>query len=192
MRRPQPLGAAEHALLGLIHIQPRHGYELAEWFGPDGEFGEVCAVHQSLLYAHLKRLEELGYVSAETEVVGARPPRHVYHATDAGESEFRRWLDQPVRRNREIRNDFLLKLYFSERIPDHDTARLVSSQLALAREELAAQERDLERFVQGSFPRLARQVRLLATRGTIDWLVDYRGGLVSRGQTAHRAAQSSS
>ncbi len=184
MRHPQPLGAAEHALLGLIHLQPRHGYELAEWFEPDGEFGEVCAVHQSLLYAHLKHLEELGYVSAETEVVGPRPPRHVYHLTDAGEAEFRRWLDQPVRRNREIRMEFLLKLYFSERIADHDTARLVSAQLALAREELAAQERDLERFAQGSFPRLVRQVRLLATRGTIAWLSEYRDSLASRMEPA--------
>lgn len=188
MRHPQPLGAAEHALLGLIHLRPRHGYELAEWFEPDGELGEVCAVKQSLLYAHLKRLEELGYVTATTSIVGAYPPRHVYHLTNAGEAELWRWLDQPVRRNREIRMEFLLKVYFSERMPEHDTLRLVSVQLATAREELAAQERDLERHAEGTFPRLLRQVRLVATRGTIRWLEEYREGLAARGLGAGEAA----
>ena len=54
MRRTQPLGPAEHAILGLLYQSPSHGYELAEWFGPEGDFGEVCRVHPSLLYAHLK------------------------------------------------------------------------------------------------------------------------------------------
>jgi DNA-binding PadR family transcriptional regulator len=183
MRPAQPLGSAEHALLGLISLQPRHGYELADWFAPDGELGEVCATKVSLLYAHLKRLDELGYVVATTEMLGARPPRHVYHLTEAGAGEFWRWLDQPARRNREIRGDFLLKLYFSERIPSHDTIRLVSRQLAIAREELAAQERDLERHAQGSFPHLLRQMRLVATRGTIGWLEAYRIELAGRGIT---------
>ena len=173
MRSPQSVGAAEHALLGLIHLRPRHGYELAEWFAPEGELGEVCPVHASLLYASLKRLEDLGYVAATTEVVGARPPRHVYHLTDAGEAEFWRWLDQPVRRNREIRMDFLLKLYFSRQISEHDTVRIVHTQLVVAREEFVRQERDLQRQAPGSFGRLLHQVRLVATTGTIRWLEEY-------------------
>jgi len=113
-------------------------------------------------------------------VVGARPPRHVYHLTDAGESEFWRWLDRPVHRNREIRMEFLLKLYFSERIPSHDTSRLASAQLAVAREELAAQERDLQHQTKGTFAHLLRQVRVVATRGTIGWLEEYRMELAAR------------
>ena len=190
MRIAQPLGSAEHALLGLICLRPRHGYELAEWFAPDGELGEVCSLKASLLYAHLKRLDELGYVVSTTEMLGSRPPRHVYQLTDAGAAEFWRWLDEPARRNREIRGDFLLKLYFSERVPTHDTLRLVSRQLGIAREELSAQEREPERHVSGSFTHLLRQMRLVATRGTIEWLETYQSELVRRCTT--QTAQSPS
>ena len=98
MRRTQPLGPAEHAILGLLYQSPSHGYELAEWFGPEGEFGDVCRVHPSLLYSHLKRLESLGYVVASVERQVGRPPRHIYKLTDVGRAEFWRWLEQPARR----------------------------------------------------------------------------------------------
>ena len=122
MRRTQPLGPAEHAILGLLYQSPSHGYELAEWFGPEGEFGDVCRVHPSLLYSHLKRLESLGYVVASVERQVGRPPRHIYNLTDVGRAEFWRWLEQPARRNREIRLEFLLRLYLSQRMAGHGYA----------------------------------------------------------------------
>jgi DNA-binding PadR family transcriptional regulator len=83
-------------------------------------------------------------------MLGTRPPRHVCHLTEAGGAEFWRWLDEPVRRNREVRGDFLLKLFFPECVRAHDALRLVSRQIAIARENLAAQERNLERYARGS------------------------------------------
>jgi hypothetical protein len=54
--------------------------------------------------------------------------------------------------------------------------------------ELAAQTPDLERQIQGSFPHLLRQMRLVATSGTIDWLDAYRSNLKdwSNTQTPHQ------
>ena len=175
MRRTQPLKPAEHAILGLLYQSPSHGYELAEWFGPEGEFGDVCRVHPSLLYAHLKRLESPGYVVANVERQVGRPPRHIYHLTDIGRAEFWRWLEQPARRNREIRLEFLLRLYLSQRMAGHDTLRLIDAQLAVSREQLV-----LERYSSESFARLVRQLRLTTTEGTIVWLQQYREQLADQ------------
>jgi len=97
------LTPAEHAMLGLVLLGPRHGYEIAAHFGPEGDLGIVCQLPMSLLYAQLKRLESLGYLEGTTEFQANRPPRRVYRLTPEGEAEFWRWLDQPVARIREIR-----------------------------------------------------------------------------------------
>ena len=83
-------------MLGLVHLGPRHGYEIAAHFGPEGDLGMVCQLPMSLLYAQLKRLESLGYIGGTTEVQANRPPRRVYSITPEGQAEFWRWLDQPV------------------------------------------------------------------------------------------------
>ncbi len=186
LRQAQPLGPAEHTVLGLLHLSPRHGYELAEWFAPAGEFGDVCQVQPSLLYSHLKRLESAGYLTSIIETQQTRPPRHIYRLTDAGLAEFWRWLEQPARRNREIRTEFLLKLYFSRQIAGHDTSKLLDTQLAVAREQLATQRLELERYPASGFARLVRQVRIAATQGTIAWLEEYRAEIT--GQFARSGA----
>ncbi len=168
-RRAQPLQPVEYAVLGLLRLAPRHGYELASHFAPDAEVGAALPVDLSDLYAALKRLEVRGLVAGQVEVHGARPPRHVYHLTTDGEDELRRWLDQPVRRNREVRLDFALKLYFARLLPQHDAPALVAAQLTASREQLARLEAELP-AEPGGFARLMGELRLVATRGTIEWL----------------------
>ncbi len=170
MRRAQSLGPAEHALLGLLQVRPRHGYELAELFAPTGELGDVFRLHMSLLYTHLKRLEGLGYIEGTLVPQGARPPRTVYRITPAGEAELRRWLDAPVAHNRDVRIEFLLKLYLSRQLPEHDTAALVERQLAAARSWVAGLEREIAALPPGSYRLMVREMRLAATRATIAWL----------------------
>jgi PadR family transcriptional regulator AphA len=169
------LTPAEHAMLGLVSLGPRHGYEIAAHFGPEGDLGMVCPLPMSLLYAQLKRLEGLGYLEGTTELQANRPPRRVYRLTPEGEAEFWRWLDQPVQRLREVRLDFLLKLFFSSRIPAHDTDDLLRRQLGVCRDYLAALEARQARTAPDSFGYLVQQSRVTAARGTIEWLSEYVG-----------------
>ena len=169
------LTPAEHAMLGLVFLGPRHGYEIAAHFGPEGDLGLVCQLPMSLLYAQLKRLDGLGYIGGTTEVQSNRPPRRVYRITPEGEAEFWRWLDQPVSRIRDIRLDFLLKLFFSSRIPTHDTDDLLRRQVAACRDYLQTLEERQARTPPDSFAHLVNQSRLTAARGTIAWLSEYLG-----------------
>ena len=174
-RRSHQLGAADYALLGLLRLGPRHGYELAPYFAGDGTLGLVCTLGVSRLYALLHALEELGLVHAESSIVSGGPPRKVFSLTEAGEAAFQQWLDRPIRQLRLIRQDFLLKLYFSRQLQGSTPDSLIERQIAASR----AVAEDLEARAAGeapdSFAALVYESRLAMARATIAWLEAERG-----------------
>jgi PadR family transcriptional regulator AphA len=181
-RRSHQLGAADHALLGLLRLGPRHGYELAPYFMSDGTLGLVCTLGVSRLYALLHTLEELGLVHAESSVVSGGPPRKVFSLTEAGIAAFEAWLNHPIRRLRQIRQDFLLKLYFSQQLADHDTTALIDRQLAVSRsvtDELAAAVDAIAAEAPQRFAVMVYESRLAMAQATTSWLESERARAVS-------------
>jgi PadR family transcriptional regulator AphA len=169
-RRSHQLGAADYALLGLLRLGPRHGYELAPYFASDGTLGLVCTLGVSRLYAILHALEELGMVHAESSIVSGGPPRKVFSLTEAGEAAFQQWLDRPIRQLRLIRQDFLLKLYFARQLPGQTPDALIERQIAASRavaDELATH---VGTETPDSFAALVYESRLAMARATIAWL----------------------
>ena len=108
---------AEHAILGLLAEidEGAHGYDLARYFSAEEPLGAIVHLEPGMLYHHLKKLSKAGWVTAKVEQQGTRPPRQVYQLSDAGRDELHRWLAEPVERTREIRLDFLVKLFFALR-----------------------------------------------------------------------------
>ncbi len=103
----------EHALLGFVRHEPLHGYEIHRRLSQTPELRLIWRIKQSRLYALLARLEEEGLLRASHEPQDGRPPRKVFHLTAAGEDAFGRWLVEPVQLPREMRLEFMLKLYFA-------------------------------------------------------------------------------
>jgi DNA-binding PadR family transcriptional regulator len=176
-RRARPLGAADYAILGLLGEQPRHGYELAEAFRPGGDLAAVCGMPLNVLYAQVHRLEGFELIAGTPEPVGPNRERTVLHWTEAGRAAFDEWLDRPVERMREVRQDFLLKLYFSQRQPGHDTARLLDVQIERCQAYLAERVRERRKAPRDSFAHLLGHMRVSAARATLDWLKEYRAEL---------------
>src|SRR5579884_3205329 len=168
--QPHPVGPVEYAVLGLLRLAPRHGYDLAAEFRPQADLGSALHVDLTDLYAALKRLERRGLVVAHLEPIGARPPRRVYELTHAGAVEFERWLIDPVLHNRDIRLDFILKLYFVPLLMPDQRETLLARQLAACLQQSARLQADLQRFPIGSFGWVLREMRLSAVRATIAWL----------------------
>jgi DNA-binding PadR family transcriptional regulator len=169
-RQRHEVGAPDYAILGLLMLGPRHGYELLPYFSRGGELGLVCTLGTPRLYSLLHALEELGLVQCETSPLSGGPPRKVFSLTDAGVETFRTWLSEPIRRLRQIRQDFLLKLYFSRRIAGHDTLGLIERQISACRtvsDELRAAA-DAE--PPESFARLVYQSRQATADATVIWL----------------------
>jgi DNA-binding PadR family transcriptional regulator len=127
---------AEYAILGLLKDRPMHGYELFQFFA-DGTLGQIVHLEMSQMYAFLKKLERLNYISAQLEPQGARPPRKIFHLTETGQETFFSWLTLPVEKPRDIRILFLIKLYFIQRFLPEQTDHLIEQQLQACRRFLS-------------------------------------------------------
>lgn len=135
-----PLSTA-YALLGFVHHEPLHGYEIYRRLIDTPELKAVWRMKQSRLYALLSRLEEEGLLQAEMQIQDTHPPRKVYHLTAAGAQAFDRWLIEPVTLPREMRLDFMLKLYFALEMGRETAARLIQRQQDVCDEWLTTQEK---------------------------------------------------
>ena len=118
----------EHALLGFLRTRPMHGYELYQTLRSRGGLGSVWHMKQSQLYALLAKLEEHAFVVAQVEPQENRPARKMFSLTPEGLSAFQRWVSAPVTRPRDLRLEFLAKLFFSRRDGTKATQELIRVQ----------------------------------------------------------------
>lgn len=128
---PEALATGSLALLGFVRQRPSHGYDIYRQLTASPDLRPVWRVKQSRLYALLARLEEMDLLSATAEPQEGRPPRKVFHLTEAGAAVFDEWLTQPVAQPRDIRLEFMLKLYFALQAGDETVARLIERQRAV-------------------------------------------------------------
>jgi DNA-binding PadR family transcriptional regulator len=178
-----PAMPAEHAILGLLVLEggSGHGYDLARNFVDGQPLANVLRLESGMLYHHLKKMERTGWVESTKEQQSSRPARQVYHLTDAGRVELQRWLTEPVQHTREIRLEFLVKLYFARRMDDALVLTLIDGQLSALRTwldaltEQRAHLADLDApALDLQFSRTVLDLRIAQTRAAIDWLAaDY-------------------
>jgi PadR family transcriptional regulator AphA len=163
------LTPAEYAVLGLLRRRPAHGYDLQRQLSGETGIGRVCPVETAMVYAVLKSLAGRGLIAGTWER-SEYPPKAVYSVTDEGEAEFGRWLRSPVHRLREVRLDFLLKLYFAL-MEDAALARdLTAAQLEACIDYAGAVEAELAEAGQGTFEEIVLQSKASAAAATEEWL----------------------
>ncbi|MFT4039325.1 MAG: PadR family transcriptional regulator [Thermomicrobiales bacterium] len=191
---------AEHALLGLLLMSggTAHGYDLARQFRRGQPLGEVIRLEPAMLYKHLKKLARLGWLTMTTEDQAPRPPRQICHLTPGGHAELRRWLAEPVARTREIRLEFLVKLYFAMNLEPELAQRLIRDQHVVVEqlaESLAEQLRELDTDASPTtgddrlFHQLVLELRLEQTRAAADWLTQSARTLQTPQQSASNVAR---
>jgi DNA-binding PadR family transcriptional regulator len=178
-RRKSGLSAAEYAIIGLVQQQPMHGYQVAREMAPNQGLGLICPLRLSNVYFLLGNLDRRSLIAVDHRSQDAYPPRTVYKATAAGEKAFDSWLRQPPTRLREVRLDFLLKLYFLQGKDSESLRELIEQQIDFCRRYLSEWEALTAAAEPGSFDHLALQSKLSAARGTLDWLLAYRPRLSS-------------
>ena len=129
----------ELALLGFLNEEPMYGYEIHQRMSDPCGLGQVWQLKQSQLYALMGKLEEEGFLSAELQVQETRPARKVFHLTPNGALVFKEWLHSPVKHSREMRLDFLVKLYFIQKEADGSLGDLIQKQLEVCQDWLRYQ-----------------------------------------------------
>jgi DNA-binding PadR family transcriptional regulator len=111
------------ALMGLLHQQPRSGYDLRRVFEttPMGHYsGSPGAI-----YPALRKLEKKSLIQGKIDRKKALRPRQVFRPTAAGSREFKSWLAIGVERNDVIwrMDDLMLRFAFQSFLEDDAATR---------------------------------------------------------------------
>lgn len=190
--RPPRLGPAEYALLGLIAVATRdaaaagggsgvHGYDLSRRL-QTGSLAEIIRLEPGMLYHFLKKLDRAGLVATSVEHQVSRPDRQDHSLTDEGETALHSWLDEPVRATRDVRLDFLVKLWFARTLDPVRAVALVREQRAVIQRLLGSlQEQrdgteaepapdDREAVEQAAILRDTLDLRIAQTGAVLSWL----------------------
>jgi len=127
--------SGKEILLGILAIEPMSGYDLGQTIR--ASVGRIWNESYGQIYPNLKKLAAAGFVTAKTERQKGKPDRHIYSITGKGREHLVKWLI--VEPQPEIpRNEFLLKLFFGERIPAEIligwVQRMMESESAILRE----------------------------------------------------------
>ena len=144
--KPHQLGNAAAAVLGMVALGARSGYEIRRAAELSLRF--FWALGPPQIYAELGRLEEAGLIDGRDESRGRRP-RRVYAVTKAGKRALEAWVRSSARAPLELRDPLLLRLFFGDLGDD-----------AGVREQLEAMRRRsrdaLERFEAEILPAAAQ------------------------------------
>lgn len=187
------LGPAEFAILGVLAYRTTargerdddgiHGYDLSRHF-TEGALAEIIRLESGMLYHYLKKLARAGLIASHIAMQEGRPDRHLHMLTAEGEAVLSAWLTSPVHATREIRLDFLLKLYLSWSIDSALADSLIAGQHAVMRrlvESLRSQATEIMPDApDAGFHRAVLDLRLSQTRAALEWLESLPAGHVSR------------
>lgn len=143
-----------YIILGLLWAHPMSGYDIKQAF--DRALASYWNAGNSQIYTTLKHLSQAGLVDVEVIVQTARPNRKVYHLTQAGYTELRRWLHEEVPA-RFTKDEFLTKLFFCGETSDE----IALMHLYAHRHSLLQQLAQMEWARQQYASRPARRPRLL-------------------------------
>ncbi|NPV86692.1 MAG: PadR family transcriptional regulator [Anaerolineae bacterium] len=111
----------EHAILGFLNYGPLSGYDLKKVF--DTSVQHFWSADQSQIYRTLARMAENGWTRVETVPQENRPDRKVYHITDEGRAELRRWLTTPLPPE-ENRSAPLVQVFFAGQLSDEEVLHI--------------------------------------------------------------------
>ncbi|MHB1337451.1 MAG: helix-turn-helix transcriptional regulator [Bellilinea sp.] len=169
-RSQAPL-TTEYILLGFAAQGPVHGYDLHKQISTLDGISSIWHVKQSQLYALLEKLESMGYLQAEAAPGAISAPRKEYHLTAAGREAFEAWVVSPVPHARQMRQEFLARLYFARLAGPVTALKLIEAQYAAAsgwQQEL--QTRLTSASSLETFQRTVDQYRLSQIDAILKWL----------------------
>ena len=120
----EKLSNTAYVILGMLDLHPMAGYDIKAF--ADLSTRHFWAMSYGQIYPELKALEAGGLIESEDSAVGSRQ-RTVYRLTDSGHSVLRGWLGDHAPSTQEIRDEMLLRLFFSDSMPAEQTAALLEA-----------------------------------------------------------------
>ena len=146
-------------LLGYLKYQPMTGYDLKQ--GLDHSISHFWHAHHSQIYTTLRKMDEEGLVTSEVIPQDGSPDRRVYTITPAGRKEVEDWLNQPMTTASTIKEEFLVRLFFSAERNAEEVIAEIILQRKLHEEKLNTYlhlQEHLQNTVRKEMPQFDRDV----------------------------------
>jgi len=164
---------AEHVPLAFLEPFPCHGYDLHRAIGSDPVLRSIWRLGRSELYFLLKKLEKRGFVLPQVSDPVLGPRRTTYAITQPGRAALHAWLATPVANPRDLRAEFLAKVYLGRLLGALETPELLLGQRVVLQERL---DRLRESAQRGGFERHVYSLRTLQTQAALLWLEELEAG----------------
>jgi len=182
MPRPASPIATDHVILALLDEKPMHGYEIHQQITSMPGIKKIWTLKQGLLYAKLEKLKEAGLLEDAPDHPEANPSRRYFRLTSAGREALNAWIDSPVTRARDIRQEFLAKLIIARKYSPSRALTLLRAQreicrhwhTSLAEQAAPQQESELDDWIVHSY-------RLFRDEASLRWLDDLEEWLIKLG-----------
>jgi len=182
MARPTSPIATDHVILALLDDRTMHGYEIHQQIASMPGIKKIWNLKQGLLYAKLEKLKEAGLLEDAPNHPEANPSRHYFRLSASGREALNAWVDSPVTRARDIRQEFLAKLIVARRYSLERALTLLGAQrevvqrwyTSLAEQTSPQQEPDLDDWIVHSY-------RLFRDEASLHWLDDLESWLKKLG-----------
>jgi PadR family transcriptional regulator, regulatory protein AphA len=159
-----------YILLGYLKYYPMSGYDLK--LNLEHSISHFWHAHHSQIYTTMRKLEEEGLVTSKIHPQEGAPDRRVYSITEAGKEEVNRWLDKPMKQASPIKEEFMVRLFFSSGRESQEVTAELIMQRKLHEERLQvykALEHHLNCEIKKEYPVNDRDVKF--------WLFTLKMGL---------------
>ena len=164
--QPQGLTPTGRVILGMIAFGKRTGYDIKAFVDKTTRYFWAASYGQ--IYPELKRLEDQGLVRGRSEPSGGRA-RTVYELTEAGAAALEHWLEADEETLYELRDEGMLKLFFSDSLPERriEIVRAMRERSERKLAHLRSIEPHASKGPKGSY--LTLQLGIGLTEWTIEW-----------------------
>jgi DNA-binding PadR family transcriptional regulator len=126
----------QYILLGLLNYAPMTGYELKSII--DESTTHFWHAHHSQIYTMLRKLEAEGMLVSEESDGDDKLKRRVYELTEAGRNVLLDWLSKPLLEVPTVKEDLLVRLFFSSQRDPQDVLDELRFQRQLHEQKLEA------------------------------------------------------
>jgi DNA-binding PadR family transcriptional regulator len=112
----------QFAILGLLTWKPMSGYDVKK--AVDIGLSHFWSENYGQIYPTLDQLVKEGLATKKSKRQSGKRQRFVYTITRKGQKVFRDWIAEPTE-SPFVRNELMLKLFLSSRLPDSTSIRLI-------------------------------------------------------------------
>lgn len=159
--------STKYAILGALMPGPKHGYEIFRFL--ESYLDPTWHISSSQLYLLLRKLEVECLLRSDVEMQENRPPKRVFLLTPAGRKVFLGWIHSPTAHVRDLRIEFLAKIFFFNSLSLEGGDELIEAQIKVL-EMIGGKIKQKQQSEKDSFNKLVLGFKIATIDAWLKWL----------------------